>query len=36
MGEPVDWQWRDLPSFADMFTGYYTDAEPESTSRAGG
>lgn len=30
MGEPVDWQWRDQPSFSDMFTGYYTDAEPES------
>ena len=30
MGEPVDWQWRDEPSFADMFTGYYTDREPES------
>ena len=30
MGEPVDWQWRDQPSFADMFTGYYTDREPES------
>jgi ribosomal protein S18 acetylase RimI-like enzyme len=30
MGEPVDWQWRDRESFADMFTGYYTDCEPES------
>lgn len=30
MGEPVDWQWRDEESFADMFTGYYTDVEPES------
>src|SRR5258708_37278234 len=30
MGEPIDWQWRDRESFADMFTGYYTDREPES------
>jgi ribosomal protein S18 acetylase RimI-like enzyme len=30
MGEPVDWQWRDAESFADMFTGYYTDHEPGS------
>jgi len=30
MGEPVEWMWRDLPSFADLFSGYYTDAEPES------
>ena len=30
MGEPIDWQWRDRASFADMFTGYYTDREPES------
>jgi GNAT superfamily N-acetyltransferase len=30
MGEPVDWMWRDQPSFADLFSGYYTDAEPES------
>jgi ribosomal protein S18 acetylase RimI-like enzyme len=30
MGEPVDWQWRDALSFADMFTGYYTDEEPGS------
>lgn len=30
MGEPVDWQWRDAESFADMFTGYYTDREPAS------
>ena len=30
MGEPIDWQWRDEPSFADMFCGYYTDGEPES------
>jgi ribosomal protein S18 acetylase RimI-like enzyme len=30
MGEPIDWQWRDRESFADMFTGYYTDREPGS------
>jgi ribosomal protein S18 acetylase RimI-like enzyme len=30
MGEPVDWLWRDAESFADLFTAYYTDAEPES------
>ncbi|HUI02566.1 MAG TPA: GNAT family N-acetyltransferase [Acidimicrobiales bacterium] len=30
MGEPVDWLWRDTESFADLFTSYYTDAEPRS------
>ena len=30
MGEPAEWMWRDEPSFADMFSGYYTDREPES------
>ena len=30
LGEPVAWQWRHAESFADIFTGYYTDAEPES------
>lgn len=30
MGDPVDWQWRDEETFADMFSGYYTDREPES------
>ena len=30
MGEPIDWQWRDAESFADMFSGYYTDREPGS------
>jgi GNAT superfamily N-acetyltransferase len=30
MGEPADWFWRDAPSFADAFSGYYTDHEPES------
>jgi ribosomal protein S18 acetylase RimI-like enzyme len=30
IGEPVAWQWRDAESFSNIFTGYYTDAEPES------
>ena len=30
LGEPVAWQWRDVESFADLFTSYYTDHEPES------
>ena len=30
MGEPVGWMWRDTESFADLFTSYYTDAEPQS------
>jgi ribosomal protein S18 acetylase RimI-like enzyme len=30
MGEPVAWQWRDAESFSTIFTGYYTDAEPQS------
>jgi ribosomal protein S18 acetylase RimI-like enzyme len=30
MGEPVDWMWRDEESFADIFTGYWTDREPEN------
>jgi ribosomal protein S18 acetylase RimI-like enzyme len=30
IGEPVAWQWRDAESFANIFTGYYTDAEPQS------
>jgi ribosomal protein S18 acetylase RimI-like enzyme len=30
LGDPVAWLWRDAESFADMFSGYYTDAEPES------
>lgn len=30
MGDRVDWLWRDFESFADLFTSYYTDAEPES------
>lgn len=30
MGEPADWYWRDRESFADVWSGYYTDREPES------
>jgi ribosomal protein S18 acetylase RimI-like enzyme len=30
MGSPIDWQWFAVESFADMFSGYYTDREPES------
>jgi len=32
MGEPIAWQWRDAESFADLFTSYYTDHEPESAT----
>jgi len=30
MGDPISSQWADQPSFANLFTGYYTDDEPES------
>jgi ribosomal protein S18 acetylase RimI-like enzyme len=30
MGEPADWYWRDAESFAEVWTGHYTDREPES------
>jgi GNAT superfamily N-acetyltransferase len=30
MGDPPDWYWRDVSSFADIWTAYYTDREPES------
>jgi ribosomal protein S18 acetylase RimI-like enzyme len=30
MGEAADWYWRDATSFANVWTGYYTDREPES------
>jgi len=30
MGEPFAGQWRDEESFADLFSSYYTDREPES------
>ncbi len=34
MGESAAWMWRDGPSFADAFSGYYTDHEPESATVA--
>lgn len=34
MGEPADWMWRDQPSFADAFCGWYTDHEPGSAAVA--
>ncbi len=34
MGDPVDWMWADEESFADMFTGYWTDREPGSATVA--
>jgi ribosomal protein S18 acetylase RimI-like enzyme len=30
MGEPVEWLWRDQPSFADMFCGWWVDRRPQS------
>jgi len=30
MGEPADWYWSHLESFAEIWTTYYTDQEPES------
>lgn len=30
MGEPAGWYWRHSESFADIWTSYYTDREPES------
>jgi ribosomal protein S18 acetylase RimI-like enzyme len=30
MGEPADGYWRDAESFAEIWSGYYTDCEPES------
>lgn len=30
MGDTPDWYWRDVESFADLWTAYYTDKEPES------
>lgn len=30
MGDPPGWYWRDEDSFSDMWSSYYTDAEPES------
>lgn len=31
MGEPADWYWHHAESFAEIWTGYYTDREAEST-----
>jgi ribosomal protein S18 acetylase RimI-like enzyme len=31
MGEPADWYWRDAHSFAEIWTAYYTDVEPQCT-----
>lgn len=36
MGEPAAWFWRDRESFADLFSGYYTDREPHSAFVAEG
>lgn len=30
LGEPADWYWQDRDSFADVWTSWYTDYEPES------
>jgi ribosomal protein S18 acetylase RimI-like enzyme len=30
MGESAEWFWRDQPSFADMFCGWWTDHRPQS------
>jgi ribosomal protein S18 acetylase RimI-like enzyme len=30
MGESAAWYWRDAESFAEVWSGYYTDREPES------
>lgn len=30
MGESAAWYWRDAESFAEIWSGYYTDREPES------
>jgi ribosomal protein S18 acetylase RimI-like enzyme len=34
LGEPATWMWRDEPSFADVFSSYYTDREPASAAVA--
>jgi ribosomal protein S18 acetylase RimI-like enzyme len=31
MAEPADWYWRHAESLAEIWTGYYTDYEAEST-----
>jgi ribosomal protein S18 acetylase RimI-like enzyme len=30
MGDSPDWYWRDVESFADLWSRYYTDREPQS------
>lgn len=30
MGDSPEWYWRDVESFADLWSRYYTDREPES------
>ncbi len=30
MGEPADWFWPDAESFADAFSAWYTDREPQN------
>jgi ribosomal protein S18 acetylase RimI-like enzyme len=30
MGEPPAWYWRDVPSFVEIWSAWYTDHEPES------
>ncbi len=30
MGEPADFYWRHAESFAEIWTAYYTNQEPES------
>jgi len=30
MGDSPDWYWRDVESFADLWSRYYTDREPHS------
>jgi ribosomal protein S18 acetylase RimI-like enzyme len=30
MGDSPDWYWRDVESFSDLWSRYYTDREPES------
>lgn len=31
MGESAEWYWQDAVSFADIWTAYYTDREPDSS-----
>ena len=32
LGQPIGWQWPDADSFAELFSGWYTDHEPASAS----